>query len=205
MKNSWDIKIIPNFVYMKKILVYKGIETPYSINEYGQVVSLRTCKQKIPQVNKGKNKIYLKMRLEFDGKTIRTYVQRLVAENFIGLPLDPKMVVNHKDGDTYNNHVSNLEWTTKSENTKHYYDNLRGKELVFETNHRKIYEEGLGVKIKKGNQIHHIDWNNMNDDLGNLIEVTKREHKWLHLPKNRYLQDYSREELRDLLDISTLR
>lgn len=43
---------------------------------------------------------------------------RATAESFIPNP-DNKLVVNHKDGNRFNNHVSNLEWCTYSENTKH--------------------------------------------------------------------------------------
>lgn len=59
-------------------------------------------------------------------------VYRLVTETFLPNPYDKEMV-NHKDGNTFNDHVSNLEWVTRGENVKHgrgredYYDKEQPK------------------------------------------------------------------------------
>lgn len=53
---------------------------------------------------------------------IKKHIQghRIVAELFIEKPYG-KEYVNHKDGNRRNNNVSNLEWSTQSENLKHSY------------------------------------------------------------------------------------
>ena len=63
---------------------------------------------------------YLKVELRLANQRRKIGIHRLVAEAFLPNPGNlPE--VNHKDGDKTNNHVTNLEWCTHSENMKHAY------------------------------------------------------------------------------------
>ena len=53
-------------------------------------------------------------------KTLR--VARLVAMAFVARSSDQQTQVNHLDGDKENNHYTNLEWCTPSENIRHAFD-----------------------------------------------------------------------------------
>lgn len=64
---------------------------------------------------------YEKIILTKNNKSTLFSVHRLVALHFVPNPHN-KAFVNHKDGNKLNNHASNLEWVTKSENTYHAYE-----------------------------------------------------------------------------------
>lgn len=92
----------------------------YLINEYGKVYSLKTKKRLTPGTDKDGYYFY---GLNLNGKKYSCMTARLVAQTFI--PNEDRMlrpIVNHIDGNITNNHKSNLEWVTHSENTKKYYE-----------------------------------------------------------------------------------
>lgn len=70
---------------------------------------------------------YLKVGLSVNGKRKEFKVHRLVANAFISNEFK-KPYINHKDMDTKNNNVSNLEWCTQKENMQHYV-NMTGKSV----------------------------------------------------------------------------
>lgn len=56
-----------------------------------------------------------------EGKAKRYLIHKLVAETFIENPNDYKYI-NHKDNNTKNNKIENLEWCTQSYNIQYAYD-----------------------------------------------------------------------------------
>jgi hypothetical protein len=92
-----------------------------------------------------------KKNLDGKNKFTKYLVQRLVAITFIG-DIPEKHVVNHIDGNKKNNHVSNLEIVTESENLSHAYKiGLRkvsqNQKKNFKENGCKYAKENFGNKI----------------------------------------------------------
>jgi len=54
---------------------------------------------------------------------------------------------------------------------------VNGKNVV---EHRYLMEKKLGRKLKKSEEVHHIDGNGMNNNLDNLIIMTHKQHQILH-------------------------
>jgi len=105
------------------ILTNKGYFEGYGIDQYGGVYSSRgggwygdkSYWKKM--IHKVKNKGYHEISLIRDGKQHFFRVHRLVLMNF-GDPdkMNMELEVDHVDGNKNNNHISNLEWVTRSEN-----------------------------------------------------------------------------------------
>ena len=98
----------------KKIDGFDG----YEISNHGNILSTKYNSKKLLSIRK--NVIYPSVCLHADGKKYNRYIHRLVAEAYIPNPKN-KPQVNHIDGNKKNNHKSNLEWVSNSENIKHAY------------------------------------------------------------------------------------
>lgn len=68
-----------------------------------------------PFVNYGHGSRYLRIKLSNAHCCRAYYVHRLVAMTFLEKP-DGAEFVNHKNCDTFNNSMNNLEWCTHSQN-----------------------------------------------------------------------------------------
>lgn len=113
---------------VKNLLGYEGL---YLIDSIGNVVSCPR-QQGSRFVNQYKilgtkiNRLgYKEVALSKDGKTKTVLLHRLIAQHFIDNPHNYPCV-NHKNGVKTDNRLENLEWCTRSYNTKHAYENNLG-------------------------------------------------------------------------------
>lgn len=104
---------------MKEIKGFSG----YYIDECGNVYSDKQHNE-IRKLStwEGHNSRYDYITL-CNGTRNKKMIHRLVAETFIPNPNNYD-VVHHKDGNTHNNCVDNLEWTTQQQNIHRSYDKL---------------------------------------------------------------------------------
>lgn len=84
------------------------------------------------------NNEYIYYKIPKNKKPTHYSAHRLVAQHFICNP-ENKPQVNHKDGNKSNNHYSNLEWVTASENFIHRYKVLKQK-------NNKPYKGKFGIE-----------------------------------------------------------
>ena len=111
-----------------------GYEGLYIVSDEGEVISLprevhtkngsgemtahRKARKLKPYLRGNEGLMYEAVALTKDGKTVGHSVHRLVAKAFIPNP-DDLPEVNHKDKDTTNNCVENLEWCTRQYNIEY--------------------------------------------------------------------------------------
>jgi hypothetical protein len=123
---------------MEKIIMFEewkdieGFENLYQVSNFGNVKSLQhytiksngviqNFKERILQPG-NMTSGYCFVGLTRNKKCKNFAVHRLVAKAFIPNP-NNFSDINHKDGNKKNNHVENLEWTTRSKNLKHAVNN----------------------------------------------------------------------------------
>lgn len=90
----------------------------YEVSSRGRVRRAETGRVVKSQFIKARTDLYERVELWRHNHRHIRYVHRLVAQAFIPNP-ERKPEVNHLDENTLNNAVSNLEWSTRSENEAH--------------------------------------------------------------------------------------
>lgn len=127
----------------------------YFISNLGRVKSINSYNNK---TNKAKilkctdnGKGYKIIRLCKKDKKENKYIHRLVAEHFLENPHNYKEI-NHKDNDTSNNNVNNLEWCDRSYNVK--YSFTTGKHIAPKA---MLDKKGFNHPISKPVKQYNID------------------------------------------------
>ena len=116
--------------------------TQYFVTTCGRIWSGLSHKF-LKQYNDGRG--YMKLTLMINGEKHNMKVHKMVAECYINNS-DNKPLVNHKDGIKSHNWVSNLEWSTRSENVKHAYDNnLIDRDKI--AKHLLSYSNGMRKRV----------------------------------------------------------
>jgi hypothetical protein len=102
---------------MWKSVLINGEKSYYEVSDFGRIRSNYKSHWEIRAIHDNGHG-YLSLSLAHNGGKYPHKIHRLVAELFLENPNNlPE--VNHKDTDKTNNHVSNLEWSTKKGNAEH--------------------------------------------------------------------------------------
>lgn len=98
-----------------------GFEGLYEVSSFGKIrgISRVTKRPRAPLSPYDRKADYHRVRVWLNRKKVATITVHIaVMAAFVG-PRPPGMVINHIDGDKWNNTVSNLEYVTPAENTWH--------------------------------------------------------------------------------------
>lgn len=122
----------------------KGFEGLYTVDEYGNIYSLRSKKYIKQRFDKdGYLRVHLCKKCKDKDYSVHKTVHRIVAETFIPND-DPinKTTVDHIDTDKTNNHISNLRWLSVKENTS-----KANKDRDYSSYYKKI--KAINVKTQE--------------------------------------------------------
>ena len=114
-----------------------GYEDLYLVSTNGKVYSIRSHKILAPRKH---NAGYLRVTLSRNGERKDAYIHRLMCEAFFGTPNDGRNYVNHLDENPAHNQITNLEWTTNSNNIKYSWERHREERA-------KYFQENSSLKI----------------------------------------------------------
>lgn len=151
----------------------------YFISDYGDIINIRTGRA----LNHRPSTIHGYHMVNGNVSHSRTpSVHRIVYETFVG-DIPEGLQINHLDGNKSNNHLSNLEVCTASENVKHAFaTGLRVAKKGEETPQAKVTTE----QVKQMYGLFKLGYTN--DQVADLYKLSPRYvslirhgHRWKHL------------------------
>jgi len=122
----------------------RGYEN-YLADERGNVITIATKRVMKGKTNRGG---YKQCTLTKDGRSQTKEIHRLILLSFDPIPNHEEMYTNHKNGIKTDNRISNLEWVSRSENTKHSYKTGLQKNVTNQHGSFKVLSKSDKRKIK---------------------------------------------------------
>jgi hypothetical protein len=187
----------------KDIEVY-GIKFNYSVSNHGKIKNNQTKQILQQSLRDGYKSVHLSTIINNERTEKACKIHRLVALMFVENN-DPanKTVVNHIDGNKFNNHCKNLEWVSIKENNQHAIDNgltkitkRRVTQCDLDGNEIAIFESLDAAKKATG------------IDDGGIVKVCKGRlkttggFKWKYTDENLNEQDLTDDELEGFIQIN---
>ena len=124
---------------MKYKINISELEKYYRIEEDGTIVNTKTGRALVHGTWNGYHYVLIRPLRQ------RIQVHKLVALKYLGYPESMGYEVNHIDGDRGNNHASNLEWVTHSENVRKSYE--LGRESYWKGKTKWAHSEETKAKM----------------------------------------------------------
>lgn len=93
------------------------------VSNFGNFKNINWVDKKVSDNGAGYKFVIIHHRVDGVARSKCLYAHRLVASLFCPNPNPEELTqVNHKDGDKSNNHYSNLEWVSPSDNMRHSHE-----------------------------------------------------------------------------------
>lgn len=145
------------------------ISKNYEISNLGRLRNIETDKYLKFSTRCGHGKspyLVISLKCQKIGKRKKLSIHRLVAMAFIPIENPNKMTVNHKDFNTLNNDLSNLEWMTIGDNIRYSQKN---KTYVTDDVDSLIYEyNNSSLTLLEFSSKYNVPFNTMYDVLNNM-------------------------------------
>lgn len=178
-------------------LIYGDIISGYEISTLGRIRCKDSPEKPVSKFRKVNGLHYadliIKPEKTFSNNILKSFrLDNLVATTFCEIPEDLKntdVVVEHIDGDTYNDSCDNLRWVKFI--PKYYIHKCKDGRvrIIWRTINgtttsmsypKFLMEQKLGRKLLPDEDVHHIDENPLNNDISNLVIIKHGDHQKHH-------------------------
>lgn len=132
-----------NFLNFNNIIMWKEFMDGYEVSDTGEVRNSVTKKKIQAYTSRG----YLRLRIRHKG--FCSLIHRLVLSTFKPIPHADRYVVNHIDGNPFNNRIENLHWCSQKENIKHSKSVTKNGAVISKKKILDLYSKNKDVSLEE--------------------------------------------------------